>query len=555
MSESVQQSRNDATQHSVNTGAAGNLTSPGLFVLFAFELLLMGVVAWYYLVNRSSFPLSSTSIANLIWGLIALVTAGWGTCYLAMSHQAAKQWNISLSRQLLAIAVASGAILLGVLLLNITSAFADNHPCVDIRSQFAQSSNSTTAETPEALVGDASNGKKWFGMSCITCHGPTGDGVANAAPSLRSSEFLKTATDASIASLIRNGRAANDPANKSGKVMPAKGGNPFLDEAKIADLVALLQDLESQFGAAKSASQTSTANLDLSNLPTESKTEAAFVQKWTHAELSSLDVTPSEESVAMGMQAFVKATCNKCHMAAVEGQELGPTLDQIVKKYPRQKLLEHIVTPSKEINEKYQAHNFLLLDGQTISGVIVTESDEKIELMTDTLKPDQLTTILVDDIDEQLKSKLSTMPEGLLDVLTKEEIAGLVTYVDAVGNQMAASKALQLNRWVVPSPTNESASSISSPLASSNQASYSSVLSIQDSAQYASVFLWLFVSATSVLVLHFLWVIGLGGAVVLHRELQLSSGTQARLGKQMALFWTIGVAWLMLWFILFFLIG
>ena len=85
-----------------------------------------------------------------------------------------------------------------------------------------------------------------------------------------------------------------------------------------------------------------------------------------------------------------------------------------------------MVEPSAEINEGFQTHTFLLLDGRMITGVIVSETEEKIELMTDLLKPEQLESILLDDIDDRVKSKISAMPTGLLNTLTKREIAGLV---------------------------------------------------------------------------------------------------------------------------------
>ncbi len=556
MSDSIQQSGNLNTRRHNAAGGGSAAVSPALFVLFAVELFLMGSVICYYLVNRLSFPDSSTILTNIGWGLIAFVAMVWGTFYLLMSRRATLRWRIVHSRYLVAVVVGSGVVLLGILVLNIASVLVAHPVVMDIRPQFAASAGDEDTETTSAIVGDAGNGKKWFGMSCITCHGPTGDGVSNAAPSLRASEFLKTADDLAIAALIRNGRMAADPANKTGKVMPAKGGNPFLDETKIADLVALLNDLDGQFGGQASVGSASVSTNLEEGLPAGSNDEPpAIVHKWKLEELSSLEINPDEETVSIGMQAFVKAACNKCHVAAVAGQELGPTLDQIARKYPREKLLQHFVEPSAEIDEKFQSHTFLLLDGQLITGAVVSESDEKIELMTDLLKPDELNTILIEDIDDRTKSKLSPMPTGLLDVLTEEEIAGLVAYVDAVGAQMAASNAPQLNRWVVPEVSIETVPSNLATSIPATARSFSRTVAAQDSGQYSSVFRWLFVTATSVLALHFLWVIGLGTAVVMHQELQLSSGAQARVGKQLVLFWTIGAIWLILWFFIFFLIG
>jgi putative heme-binding domain-containing protein len=555
MSRSVQQSGIRNIRHS-NAGYGRGPLSGSLFSLFALELFLIGIVVWSFLVNRHSFPNSYPNsfdnATDAIWGLTSLAAAAWGTWYLILSRRAAKRWNASHSRNLLAITVGSGAFLLGMFLLNIANVFVGDAIYMDVRDQFHSTRGIVESKATAALTGIAENGKKWFGMSCVTCHGPTGDGVANAAPSLRASQFLKTSDATTIANLIRNGRAATDPANKTGKVMPAKGGNPFLDESKIADLVAFLQNLESQFGG---SSASSSSSRDLTSLPTQVASEpATIVRKWKLNDFLDFEVKRNEETVTTGMHAFVKATCNKCHMAAVAGKELGPTLDQIVKKYPPEKLLQHMLEPSAEIDEKFPTYTFLLLDGRTVSGVIVSESDNEIELATDLLKPDKLTTILVEEIDDRVKSKVSAMPERLLDVLTREEIEGLVAYVSASGNQLAVSSAPQLGRWVVPAVDSKMLPSDWAATGSSSLHSFGDVTIANQAERYASRFSLLFVVATSVLTLHFLWVVGSGAAIVMHNELQLSLNAQMQLAKQTFLFWSIGVAWLVLWFLLFFII-
>ena len=553
MSDSIQSSRIQDHEDPSVVGRSSGLIQNGLFVLYAIELLLMGVVVWLFLFNRATFSGDFGHDINPVWGWLAMAAAGWGSWYLIQSRTAALRWNLAQSRSLLAIVVASGAVLLGILLLNVATLIAAKPLFMDVRSQFAMSGKEIDSNVEVAIVGDAANGKKWFGMSCVTCHGPTADGVGNAAPSLRTSEFLGTANDMSIASLIRNGRAATDPANKTGKVMPAKGGNPFLEESKIADLVAFLKDLDAQFAGQSSSAGVS---LDFGSLQSQVNSEpTVVVHKWKMEDLVSLNISPDEKSVSIGMRAFVKASCIKCHVAGLAGRELGPTLDQIVGKYTREKLLQHMVDPSAEINEQFQAHRLLLLDGRTVTGVIVEESDEQIELVTNLLEPNQIQTILIDDIDDRAKSEVSAMPTGLLDVLTKSEIAGLVAYVDAVGNQMAAANAPLLNHWVVPAIASESTpttwtTSNAIPIQTFRQSMYSFA-----GERYATNFSWLFGMATAVLILHFLWVIGSGAAVVMHRELQVSTAVQVRLSQQVFLFWSIGIVWLVLWFLLFFLIG
>jgi|GEM_PF-1786589 len=527
----------------------------GLFVLFAVELFLLGSVLWSWIINRHSFPDQFGSGTDWIWGLIGVVAAGWGAFYLAKSRDAAGRRELDYARSLLAIAVTSGAILLGVLSLNIARVFVAGPIVMDVRSQFATPASGGSSLPTAAPSGEAANGKKWFLMTCVTCHGPTGDGVLNAAPSLRASDFLKTSDATAISSLIRLGRAATDPANKTGKVMPARGGNPFLDETKIADLAAFLKQLETQFAGTAEAGA-SGVSVDFTDLQSQLAGQAApVIRKWTMDDFASFDVPSGEEPVTLGMQAFVKASCNKCHMASVGSQSLGPTLDQVVTKYKREDLLRHVIDPSSEINEKYLSDSFLLLDGRTITGLVVSETGEGIELLTDLLKSDEKTTVATDEIDDRVKSKLSPMPAGLADVLTRQEIEGLIAYVDAAGKQLGVAAVDVLNHWVVPDSVLETGPSVWATTTPVSADTWGKTVRAADSAGYQFSFSWLFVAATSVLALHFLWVTGTGTAVVLHRELQLSLHAQRLLSQQTVLFWGIGLVWLVIWFLIFFLWG
>jgi hypothetical protein len=54
------------------------------------------------------------------------------------------------------------------------------------------------------------------------------------------------------------------------------------------------------------------------------------------------------------------------------------------------------------------------------------------------LTPNTLTTILKKDVEEKIASKISPMPNGLLNILTKDEILDLHAYIEAGGFQLPA---------------------------------------------------------------------------------------------------------------------
>lgn len=170
-----------------------------------------------------------------------------------------------------------------------------------------------------------------------------------------------------------------------------------------------------------------------------------IVKEWTMSDFQDLEVAaPNNENVMRGMVAFTKANCNQCHgmgdHAAGELLELceclGPDLKDITKKYKGEKLLRQLLEPSSEINEKFQTHQFLLTDGRVVSGVIHSTAKKHIEVMTNLLTPTVLTKIERDQIDAQVKSKVSAMPPGMLNVLTKQEIADLLTFLQSDGYQL-----------------------------------------------------------------------------------------------------------------------
>ncbi|MEK6236796.1 MAG: hypothetical protein N2C14_18980, partial [Planctomycetales bacterium] len=110
-------------------------------------------------------------------------------------------------------------------------------------------------------------------------------------------------------------------------------------------------------------------------------------------------------------------------------------LMETVKKTKGLKLLQQMLEPSKEINEKYRNHQLLMDDGRIASGVIVKETASEYHVMTNLLAPQAVTKLPKKGVEAKIASKISPMPEGLLNGLTKEEIVNLVSYLEAGGYQ------------------------------------------------------------------------------------------------------------------------
>jgi putative heme-binding domain-containing protein len=164
-----------------------------------------------------------------------------------------------------------------------------------------------------------------------------------------------------------------------------------------------------------------------------------FVKEWKMEDLlPELDKISKGRSFAKGKQAFNDAQCIACHRFGNEGGSVGPELAAASSKYTRRDILESIIEPSKIVSEQYQNTAFILKDGDDLAGRVMEEDNRKIVLVTDPLKQTQR-EIRKSDIKERQPSKISSMPEGLVNMLTKDEILDLLAYIESGGKATTAA--------------------------------------------------------------------------------------------------------------------
>ncbi|MCP4171274.1 MAG: c-type cytochrome [Fuerstiella sp.] len=162
----------------------------------------------------------------------------------------------------------------------------------------------------------------------------------------------------------------------------------------------------------------------------------AMVKEWQVTDFENVSVRDDEDTMMRGMQAFVKARCNQCHVVAGHGINLGPDLTDVAKRYKGEKLLQQILDPSSEINKKYQNHQFVLESGRVVAGVIVDESSAELKVVSNLLNPNAFIRIDRKQIEDQVPSRISAMPNGLANVLTKKEILDMVSFLQYGGYKL-----------------------------------------------------------------------------------------------------------------------
>ena len=131
---------------------------------------------------------------------------------------------------------------------------------------------------------------------------------------------------------------------------------------------------------------------------------------------------PGEASLG---KAVFQTHCSACHTYAGEGGMVGPDLTG-VNNQPADALLLHTLVPNYEVLPSYQSVAIETSDGRSLSGYLVSETDNSLTLRTAFGTEE---AVLRSNIISIHHSGLSLMPDGLEQSMTKEELAHLIAYL------------------------------------------------------------------------------------------------------------------------------
>jgi putative heme-binding domain-containing protein len=119
-------------------------------------------------------------------------------------------------------------------------------------------------------------------------------------------------------------------------------------------------------------------------------------------------------------------TCAKCHVVNQQGTEVGPNLSEIGDKLSREAMLESILYPSAGISHNYESYSLELADGNLVSGLLVSETDEAITLKTSEGIASRFPR---SDVVHMSRQPLSLMPADLHQNLSEADLVDLVEYL------------------------------------------------------------------------------------------------------------------------------
>ncbi|HEV7928178.1 MAG TPA: c-type cytochrome [Verrucomicrobiae bacterium] len=180
-------------------------------------------------------------------------------------------------------------------------------------------------------------------------------------------------------------------------------------------------------------------------LPKEAKpaavaqTDRKFIKDWRMTDLvPDLDNAKTGRSYRRGKAVFTQAQCIACHRFGNSGGSVGPELAGVSSRLAPRDILESILEPSKVVSEQYQNIVLTLKDGEVAVGRLLEVNDQKLVLMTDPINPNKVEFSAADVVSRR-PSKISPMPDGLVNSFSEGEILDLIAYLESGGKRTYAA--------------------------------------------------------------------------------------------------------------------
>ncbi|MFV0442168.1 MAG: c-type cytochrome [Planctomycetaceae bacterium] len=161
-----------------------------------------------------------------------------------------------------------------------------------------------------------------------------------------------------------------------------------------------------------------------------------LVKKYTVDDLVPVvDAKLHDRDFDKGRQMFSTAACFKCHRVRGEGGSIGPDLTGVGGRFNHRNLLESMIEPSKVISDQYAQTQFVMDDGNIVTGRVINLAGNSLRVLTNMFDPSSLAQVDRSKVELMQTANTSMMPEGLLERLTEDEILDLVAYLKSGGDR------------------------------------------------------------------------------------------------------------------------
>ncbi|WP_437194377.1 PVC-type heme-binding CxxCH protein [Planctomicrobium sp. SH527] len=132
-------------------------------------------------------------------------------------------------------------------------------------------------------------------------------------------------------------------------------------------------------------------------------------------------------NVENGKNVF-RRNCVACHKVFNEGGEFGPDIMKVGTRLSKLKIIESIIDPNAELNEKYLTTMIVTDQGKLVSGLLVSETPEAVVIFDGKEKR----TIPTAEIDERKLLRQSSMPDGLAGTISPVEFLDVITFLESL---------------------------------------------------------------------------------------------------------------------------
>ena len=157
------------------------------------------------------------------------------------------------------------------------------------------------------------------------------------------------------------------------------------------------------------------------------------------ARLKAMEATIAQGNLDRGRSLFFgKAICSTCHKIGPDGGGFGPDLTSIQRDRSAHDLLEAIVYPSVSFVREYETYRVKTKGGE-LTGIIQEQSPAVVVLGTG---PQTSVRIPRSDVVSMELYPTSMMPQGLDQLLTKQEMADLMAFLLAQDQDPKTDQAI-----------------------------------------------------------------------------------------------------------------
>jgi putative membrane-bound dehydrogenase-like protein len=247
-------------------------------------------------------------------------------------------------------------------------------------------------------------------------------------PELKFDLLKQLAADADAAMRIEAMRTLRErPATERGDVLRSIAADAARD---VADRAEAVIGLNADDSADRAVLESLASNQD-ARIAGESR---RLLRPATKDERSAADriaaLSPNLGDAAAGERLFFHprfASCYRCHEYAGRGAKIGPDLTTIHRTATREKILQSILDPSREVGPSFVPWLIETTDGRALTGLYVGEEVDGRHRYADA--SGKIFFVHPNEIERREAAKQSIMPADLGKTLTDEELRDLAAFL------------------------------------------------------------------------------------------------------------------------------